>query len=184
MKRVSPPGNTKSNDVGHMRKVKSYEVEAAFYKTLSGDLITKKNIAIPRALLVEEAKTAKGKNGAGLTLVMNDLRVDYPITPPDELVEGQIEAGLKWLARFHAAFWEAKTPEYVWEQGGYWHLRTRMDEWESMGAFVCCVCMCCVCLFIYMCVYVCTYICICACMYVRMHVCMYTYTYTRMHTEQ
>jgi hypothetical protein len=136
VKNVSPPSAGRQSDIGHMRKVKSYEVEASFYKSISADLRENKKIAIPQALLVHTAREHHESASKGLTLVMNDLKADFPITPPDELVEVQIEAGLKWLARFHAAFWERRTPEFVWEQGGYWHLRTRMEEWSNMGECV------------------------------------------------
>lgn len=42
-----------------------------------------------------------------------------------------IARGLRWLASFHARFLDAKPPE-LWEQGTYWHLGTRREEWERM----------------------------------------------------
>lgn len=43
---------------------------------------------------------------------------------------------LTWLASLHAAFWQQPLPtgeHGVWEQGCYWHLATRQEEFESMG---------------------------------------------------
>lgn len=42
-----------------------------------------------------------------------------------------IEAILKWLAYFHAFHFEV-TPTGLWQQGSYWHLATRPDEYETM----------------------------------------------------
>lgn len=48
----------------------------------------------------------------------------------------QAKAAAEWLAGFHAHFWERPRAEGVWEQGGYWYLDTRPDEFEAIGSEV------------------------------------------------
>jgi len=37
----------------------------------------------------------------------------------------EAKVALEWLATFHAAWWEEELPEGLWEDGCYWHLKTR-----------------------------------------------------------
>lgn len=76
----------------------------------------------------------EGGVGGRLKLVMKDLRDQFPVPCGGSLSEIQIESALHWLAKLHCAFWGQATPECVWEQGQYWHLRTRLEELENMGA--------------------------------------------------
>jgi hypothetical protein len=43
----------------------------------------------------------------------------------------EISACLGWLASFHATFL-GETPAGLWNEGSYWHLETRPDEWTLM----------------------------------------------------
>ncbi|MEH6394903.1 phosphotransferase [Pseudoalteromonas sp.] len=43
-----------------------------------------------------------------------------------------IAAILKWLGYFHAFHFQVK-PDGLWQQGSYWHLATRPDEYEKMA---------------------------------------------------
>jgi hypothetical protein len=59
------------------------------------------------------------------------LRVPAPLPAP---TVAQAKVAVAWLAGFHAHFWEQPREELgVWEQGGYWYLDTRREEFESMG---------------------------------------------------
>lgn len=55
---------------------------------------------------------------------MNDLRGGFPDSG-GSLDLARARAGLEWLARFHACFWQQTLPEGLWRQGTYWHLSTR-----------------------------------------------------------
>ncbi|MFT5602466.1 MAG: hypothetical protein ACI9N1_002723 [Flavobacteriales bacterium] len=64
-------------------------------------------------------------------LVLEDLSaVGYPVTNPPLNLEG-IKVILQWLAKFHSHFISVK-PDKIWTTGCYWHLETRMEEWQKM----------------------------------------------------
>jgi hypothetical protein len=63
-------------------------------------------------------------------LLLEDLKNAgfQPVRPPQAL---HVRSGLSWLAHFHALFLETRPPD-LWEQGTYWHLDTRREEWQRM----------------------------------------------------
>jgi len=131
LKQVSADHHAGSNfDESHERKLISYEVERYFYKHLA------KN--------VEGAHVAKILDSGPDCVIIEDLSVNYPkemySSSPDSA-----KVVLKWLANFHASFWqetkEAIVPppskvvskaEGVWQQGCYWYLDTRQDEFSGL----------------------------------------------------
>ena len=113
-----------STPLSHQRKVKSYQVEAQFYKHYSQ---CETNGRIPRFLgFLEE--------GTQILLLLEDL--DGAGYPRRLATVGsvQIEFCLQWLAEFHATYLCAEwTPfEGLWETGTYWHLETRPDELAAL----------------------------------------------------
>lgn len=116
LKRVSPPAN--KDGESHRRKVKSYDVEADFYRKIAPDLVAR-GIAVPRPIVVN--------TGDHLELLMTDLRV----THPRSFTSGGFEessAALTLLAQIHAMYWEISLPGGLWPEGSYWHLQTRLGE--------------------------------------------------------
>uniref|UniRef100_A0A7S2UTP8 CHK kinase-like domain-containing protein n=1 Tax=Fibrocapsa japonica TaxID=94617 RepID=A0A7S2UTP8_9STRA len=132
VKRVMPPRG--EDGVSHQRKLHSYQVEAEFYRSVA-----------PRFL--EAVRAESGHQGGPLfagvptphhvssdsdrfVFVLSDLE---PLYPEDGgLSKTQTWTALKWLAAFHACFWEADEAG-LWAEGSYWHFETRQDEWHSMG---------------------------------------------------
>ena len=132
LKHVSADHHAGSNfDVSHERKLISYHVERFFYKHLA------KN--------VEGAAVAKFLEAGPDCIIIEDLAVRFPKEmysfSPDSA-----KVVLKWLANFHASFWQetkqAVVPppskdiskaEGVWQQGCYWYLDTRQDEFEGLN---------------------------------------------------
>lgn len=105
-----------NTDIGHQRKLKSYEVEAKWYQTYSENSTAR----LPKCLAIE-------KHNEELLLVIEDLDVaGYPLRKGTVNWE-EIVACLKWLAKFHASYMQ-KTPTGLWEVGTYWHLETRPQE--------------------------------------------------------
>ena len=160
VKRVSPPRGD-AGDIGHQRKLASYVCEAAFYlhcgrRTLEG------GAAIAEPLLV--STTPSGGSGSddqrrgpppfSLTLVLSDLRPARPNFSHGGLRPEQLQASLRWLARFHAIWWGCRgenerdsagddiddgeddalllPKELADREGTFWHLDTRPEEWEAI----------------------------------------------------
>jgi len=98
--------------------------EGCFYRELAPQLLAE-GISVPEPLLVEA-------NGRGqLTLVMRDQRDEFP-SSAGALSLAQAKAALSWLAAFHAHFWGQPPPAGLWEQGTFWHLDTRREEFTQM----------------------------------------------------
>lgn len=110
-----------NTDIGHQRKLRSYEVETHWYERYSSESAAR----VPRCLAVDHYDDE-------VLIVLEDLNDSgYPIRK-SQLNWNEIDRVLKWLAEFHACFL-GKTPEGLWEQGTYWHLKTRPQEHESLN---------------------------------------------------
>ena len=105
-----------NSDIGHQRKVKSYEVETTWY-----DKYSKYSSArLPQCLAIET------KNDEVL-MVLEDLdEAGYPLRKRSVTWQ-EIDACLRWLAQFHASYL-GEIPDGLWEVGTYWHLETRPQE--------------------------------------------------------
>ncbi len=105
-----------NTDIGHQRKLKSYQVETRWYDTYSKHSIAR----LPECLAI------KTKDEEVL-MVMEDLdAAGYPLRK-SVVTWQEITECLAWLAKFHASYLE-KTPTGLWEVGTYWHLETRPQE--------------------------------------------------------
>jgi Ecdysteroid kinase-like family len=127
LKDVKPP---KDSGVSHDRKIKSYQVETAFYQQLATPLKQEKGLAIAACYLAEH--NLDGNTGTGSThLILSDLREDYPNQHrPMDLAHAK--AALSWLATLHASHWQRHVPKELWRQGCFWQLDTRLEELEAM----------------------------------------------------
>ena len=120
VKQVRPPG---SRGRSHDRKLRSYEVEQAWY----GDRAARCGQAcrVPKALGCERA------DGQWL-FVLEDLDdAGFPLRTPF-LSDARLAACLRWLAAFHATFLGERA-RGLWRIGTYWHLKTRPDELSAMA---------------------------------------------------
>lgn len=119
LKRVVPLGHSYSD----RRKQRSYEVEQHFYRHLSA--------RCDATCRVARWLGSVQQDGFSL-LLLEDLR-EAGFTPHRGIGAAQIRQGLHWLAHFHARFLGV-AGEGLWEQGSYWHLQTRPEEWQRMPA--------------------------------------------------
>jgi len=125
---VAPPKGDADADVGHARKLRSYRIEAAFYRhyapVMRADAARggpAEGCAIAKPYLIqaeedEDAGTADGGGGDGgaagappatlLLLLLEDLRGAYPSQPRSYGLEDAKRA-LSWLACFHATWFES-----------------------------------------------------------------------------
>ncbi|MGB0370283.1 MAG: phosphotransferase [Opitutales bacterium] len=123
VKHVSPPTQGKhprgwNTDISHHRKLKSYQVEAAWYSKYSRACSL--NSRVPSLLGYEDS-------GDQLLLILEDLDAAGFPKRLRSVNEDQLFACIRWLAHFHAQFL-GYSPEGLWERGTYWHLDTRPDE--------------------------------------------------------
>jgi len=116
VKHVRPP------EGAHPRKIRSYEVERAWYSGWS-----------ERCTDACRVPTCLGtwSDGHETVFVLEDLdAAGFPLRKR-YLSDAEIAACLSWLAHFHATFLHAQ-PTDLWENGTYWHLATRPDELAAM----------------------------------------------------
>jgi len=127
VKYVNPPEESRhprgwNTDRSHDRKVRSYQVEAAWYREWSARC--DQRFRVPAYFGGEQA-------GNEILLVLEDLdAVGFPCRLT-EVGKKDVKRCLEWLAQFHAEFMQ-EMPDGLWKVGTYWHLDTRPDEWNSM----------------------------------------------------
>lgn len=109
-----------NSNIGHKRKVKSYEVENNWYSNYSDRCKARLPILL-----------AKGELEDSQVIILEDLdaagfdqRIGYPN-------KAQYFSCISWLAEFHACFLEVDG-EGLWDVGTYWHLATRPEELAQM----------------------------------------------------
>ncbi len=105
-----------NTDIGHQRKLKSYQVETTWYERYSQHSAAR----LPQCLAIEAQDNE-------VLIVLEDLDgVGFPLRKRT-LAWEEIANCLEWLAQFHASYL-GKAPEGLWEVGTYWHLETRPQE--------------------------------------------------------
>jgi len=116
LKRIQPPAHGVES-ISDRRKRRSYQVEQAWYRgpgrTCPPECRVPACLGLTEGWLLLEDLEAQGyrrSRGPG---------------------SREIAGGLDWLAQFHAAYL-GQAPVELWEQGSYWHLETRRDEWAAM----------------------------------------------------
>lgn len=110
------------SDLSHLRKVRSYQVESAWYQSFAA--LCDAHCRVPQCVAIEERENE-------FLIVLEDLH-DSGFTECKTSVSiEEMEVCLRWLAHFHASFM-GKTPDSLWKTGSYWHLATRPDELEAL----------------------------------------------------
>lgn len=110
--------------LSHQRKLKSYQVERTWYQEFSEQ--TNSHCRVPHSYHTVE-------DGSELLLIMEDLdAIGYHVRIDPQIVTlDDAKTCLTWLAHFHAKFM-GRVPKGLWQDGTYWHLDTRPDEWKKM----------------------------------------------------
>lgn len=107
-----------NTDLSHQRKIRSYQVETAWYRTWAQGCDS--SCRVPLCLALAAADDA-------FLMVLEDLdNSGFPLRK-DSVSIGEMQVCLEWLANFHATFM-GKEPTELWPVGTYWHLDTRPDE--------------------------------------------------------
>jgi aminoglycoside phosphotransferase (APT) family kinase protein len=128
VKHVRPPSMEGDHAArrSHARKLRSYEVERAWYRHHAARCDDSCRVA--RCF-------AADRDDAGWLFVLEDLDAAGFPSRRRSLSDAEIDACLSWLASFHATFVHRAgetSPADLWPQGTYWHLATRQDELEAM----------------------------------------------------
>ncbi len=110
-----------NSDFGHLRKLKSYEIETKWYKSWNQQCT--QDSRTPKFLACLSQVQHRW-------IVLEDLDTEFPLRKYD-LSLAEVQVCLKWLANFHATFLQ-REPTGLWQTGTYWHLDTRPDEWEKI----------------------------------------------------
>ena len=111
-----------ATDLSHERKLRSYQVETAWYERFASECSA--SCRVPRSLAIETRSDE-------VIMVMEDLNASGFAGRRHQVNDVEIEACLSWLANFHATFM-GSAPEQLWPVGTYWHLATRPDELDAL----------------------------------------------------
>lgn len=117
-----PQGHGRSRGLGHARKLRSYQVEMAWYEQYAARCGAA--CRVPRCL-------ARAAHADEVFMVLEDLDAAGFGVRRHRVGEPELEAGLRWLACFHATFM-GERPEGLWPVGTYWHLDTRPEELDAL----------------------------------------------------
>lgn len=123
---ADPEGHPRgwATDRSHQRKLVSYQVETAWYRDWAARCDA--TCRVPGCLALEQL-------GDEVVMVLEDLDASGFGGRRSRVSAADVQAGLSWLASFHAQFLGAE-PKGLWPTGTYWHLATRPDEWGVMEA--------------------------------------------------
>lgn len=111
-----------NSNIGHRRKLKSYEVEMNWYDHFAAKC--DESCRIPICL-------GQNKKGEEIALILEDLdEAGYPLRL-SSVTLNQAKTCLTWLANFHAKFLHTE-PKGLWPIGTYWHLDTRPEELKKL----------------------------------------------------
>ena len=115
------PGRGKGRS--HDRKLRSYEVEQAWYRGWAERCGP--GCRVPVGLHLEHG-------GGERLFIFEDLdATGFPVHS-EQPSRQQLDTCLRWLAAFHATFL-GERPRGLWKMGTYWHLKTRPDEHRNMA---------------------------------------------------
>ena len=109
-----------NTDLGHRRKVKSYEVESTWYERYAEVCQSR----VPNCLGV-------AREGSEVFLILEDLDAAGYSLRKGSVEWTDVAAGLQWLAGFHASYL-GQAPDGLWPTGTYWHLATRPQELAAL----------------------------------------------------
>lgn len=113
-----------NTSTSNLRKIKSYKVEMAFYKTFSHRCT--EFCKVPKYLSSSENPDTNES-----LILLEDLNDSGYYKRKENLSVKEVKVCLEWLANFHAQFLNIQTID-LWDIGSYWHLATRPDEFNAM----------------------------------------------------
>jgi aminoglycoside phosphotransferase (APT) family kinase protein len=121
VKHVKPP-EARPGDVSHARKLRSYEVEATFYRAFAS------RCGARVATLIAERSEGRER-----WIALEDLDAAGFARRSRDPSGADLDACVAWLAALHGPF-VGTPPEGMWDEGSYWQLDTRRDELAATGS--------------------------------------------------
>ena len=109
-------------EFSHQRKLRSYQIEMAWYGHWNQYCDQTCRVASCLALASFQDN---------YYMALEDLDASGFPKRKSSVTDEEILVCLTWLANFHATFIGAK-PEQLWSTGTYWHLKIRPDELEKL----------------------------------------------------
>lgn len=127
VKQVTPPTSANhprgwNTGLSHQRKIRSYQVESAWYEHYSK--LCDEHCRVPRCLGLHASDNK-------FVMVLEDLDASGFSARKTSVTLKEMTSCLHWLANFHATFM-GQPPEGLWPVGTYWHLDTRPDELAAL----------------------------------------------------
>lgn len=110
------------SDFSQQRKLRSYQVEMAWYRHWAARCNTP--CRVPHCLALKQQNHE-------VLIVLEDLDQSGYALRRSQVNDSELFNCLRWLAYFHATFMGEK-PLHLWPIGTYWHLDTRPDELAAM----------------------------------------------------
>lgn len=110
------------NTTSHRRKLRSYQVETAWYAVWSKRCDDNCRVAVC---------FATAALGDDVVIILEDLNAAGFSKRYSRIGLEAMSTCLHWLANFHATF-IGEQPDELWPVGTYWHLDTRPDELEAL----------------------------------------------------
>ncbi len=111
-----------NTDLSHQRKIRSYQIETAWYRNWAQ--LCDESCRAPFCIALESSDDE-------FIIVLEDLDDSGFAIRKESASMLDIKTCLKWLANFHATFM-GKKPDRLWPVGTYWHLDTRPDELAAL----------------------------------------------------
>jgi len=122
VKHVHWPPKFAGSEISHRRKIRSYQVEIAWYRTWSDRCSS--TCRVPKCWAAKVA-------GDEVWMVLEDLDAAGFSSRKQSASVIDAKLCLTWLANFHATFL-GERPKDLWKVGTYWHLDTRPEEWKIL----------------------------------------------------
>ncbi|WP_082930643.1 oxidoreductase family protein [Shewanella woodyi] len=120
-------------DVSHLRKIKSYQVEANWYQDYASTL--SRASQVPHCFGVKSFAIDHPRHESSIIL-LSDLDASGFSVRKQHLSVDESKVCIKWLAIFHANNLQdnhlASWPKGLWATGSYWYLATRQNEYHAM----------------------------------------------------
>lgn len=112
-----------TSDLSHQRKLRSYQIETAWYSNWSERC--DQECRVPECLACQALDDE-------VLMILEDLDAAGFAGRRNAVNDTEMRACLHWLANFHATFIDERAAD-LWPTGTYWHLDTRPDELQALN---------------------------------------------------